>query len=68
MRIANHTAGKRKTGSSIEPTTMIGLAYGPGVPGFVAGNPNVVDYVELPFELLRHDPSAIEAGGPGSWL
>jgi uncharacterized protein (UPF0276 family) len=36
---------------------LIGLAYGPGVPGFIARNPGAIDYVELPFELLRHDPS-----------
>jgi hypothetical protein len=37
-------------------TTRIGLAYGPGIPEFIAANPGLVDYVELPFEQLRHDP------------
>jgi uncharacterized protein (UPF0276 family) len=50
---------KRETTRPSEPM-MVGLAYGPGVPGFVRRNPRIVDYVELPFELLRHDPSAIE--------
>jgi uncharacterized protein (UPF0276 family) len=40
---------------------MVGLAYGPGVPGFIERNPRIVDYVELPFELLRYDPSTIKA-------
>lgn len=35
----------------------IGLAYGTGVPGFLERNPNRVDYVEIPFEQLRHAPS-----------
>jgi uncharacterized protein len=43
-------------------TTSIGLANGPSVRGFLERNPGLVDYVELPFELLRHDPSAIEIG------
>jgi uncharacterized protein len=34
----------------------IGLAYGTGVPGFVASNPGAVDYIEIPFEQLRHAP------------
>jgi hypothetical protein len=37
--------------------TKIGLAYGPGSVDFVRRNPGLVDYIELPFELLRHDPS-----------
>src|SRR5437867_310444 len=37
---------------------MLGLAYGPGVPPFVDRNPGLIDYVELPFELLRHDPAS----------
>jgi uncharacterized protein (UPF0276 family) len=36
---------------------QIGLSYGPGLVSFVERNPGMVDYVELPFELLRHDPS-----------
>jgi uncharacterized protein len=36
--------------------TQLGLAYGPGILGFIESNPAVVDYVELPFEQLRHSP------------
>ncbi|MGC2781286.1 MAG: DUF692 family multinuclear iron-containing protein [Bradyrhizobium sp.] len=38
--------------------TWVGLANGPCVPGFVKRNPDLVDYIELPFELLQHDPAA----------
>lgn len=34
----------------------VGLAYGPIVPDFLATNPGLVDYVEIPFEQLRHSP------------
>jgi uncharacterized protein (UPF0276 family) len=37
-------------------TTAVGLAYGPNVPDFIAAHPGSVDYVELPFEQLRHAP------------
>ena len=36
----------------------IGLAYGPWIADVLARDPELVDYVEIPFELLRHDPSA----------
>jgi uncharacterized protein (UPF0276 family) len=36
--------------------TRIGLAYGTGVPRFIASNPGLIDYVEVPFEQLRHTP------------
>ena len=36
--------------------TRIGLAYGAGVPAFLEANPGLVDYVEVPFEQLRHAP------------
>ena len=36
--------------------TQIGLAYGPGFEGFIASNADLVDYVEIPFEQLRHAP------------
>jgi uncharacterized protein (UPF0276 family) len=39
-------------------TTAIGLALGPIVPDFIAANPQLVDYVEIPFEQLRHSPEA----------
>jgi len=38
----------------------VGIAYSGYTPTFVRENPDVVDYVEVPFELLRHDPSVIE--------
>jgi uncharacterized protein (UPF0276 family) len=38
-------------------SAKIGLAYGPGLVDFLERNPGLVDYVELPFELLRHNPS-----------
>ena len=34
----------------------LGLAYGPGFLEFVDANPGVIDYVEVPFEQLRHSP------------
>jgi uncharacterized protein (UPF0276 family) len=37
-------------------TTAVGLAYGPSVPDFIATHPGLIDYVELPFEQLRHAP------------
>jgi uncharacterized protein (UPF0276 family) len=36
--------------------TAVGLAYGPSVPDFIAAHPEAIDYVELPFEQLRHTP------------
>src|SRR5438552_2156025 len=37
-------------------TAHIGLAYGPGILEFIDSNPDLVDYVEMPFEQLRHSP------------
>jgi len=37
---------------------MLGFAHGPGTFPFLERNPGVADFVELPFELLRHDPTA----------
>jgi uncharacterized protein len=34
----------------------VGLAYGPGILEFIDSNPGLVDYVEMPFEQLRHSP------------
>jgi uncharacterized protein (UPF0276 family) len=36
--------------------TQIGLAYGPGFEDFIASNAGLIDYVEIPFEQLRHTP------------
>jgi uncharacterized protein len=37
-------------------TVAVGLAFGPIVPEFVLANPDLIDYVEIPFEQLRHSP------------
>lgn len=34
----------------------LGLAHGPGMPEFVASRPGLIDYIEIPFEQLRHAP------------
>lgn len=39
-------------------TVAVGLALGPSVPDFVSANPDLIDYVEIPFEQLRHTPDA----------
>ena len=39
-------------------TVAVGLAFGPIVPEFVSANPDLIDYVEIPFEQLRHSPEA----------
>lgn len=38
--------------------TWIGLANGPAVRGFHQRHPELVDYVEIPFEQIRHDAGA----------
>lgn len=43
--------------NSVVGTTHVGLAFGPGIPEFIAANDRLVDYVELPFEQLRHAPN-----------
>lgn len=37
-------------------TPWLGLALGPGTAELVAAEPGLVDYVEIPFEQLRHAP------------
>ncbi len=37
--------------------TQLGLAYSPAILDFVDSNPGLIDYVEVPFEQLRHTPS-----------
>jgi uncharacterized protein len=37
-------------------SSRLGLAYGPGVSELIAETPGLVDYVEVPFEQLRHTP------------
>lgn len=36
--------------------TSVGLAYGPSIPELIDANPGLVDYLEIPFEQLRHTP------------
>jgi uncharacterized protein (UPF0276 family) len=40
-------------------TTRVGIASGDGVAQFLEAHPGQLDYVELPFELLRHDPRSL---------
>lgn len=35
---------------------FVGLAYSPHAAQFARARPGIVDYIELPFEQLRHDP------------
>lgn len=37
-------------------TTRLGLAHGPGIMEFLDLHPRSIDYVEMPFEQLRHNP------------
>ena len=41
------------TGASV---AYVGLAYGPGIQQFMDSKPDVIDYIEVPFEQLRHSP------------
>jgi uncharacterized protein len=40
----------------------VGVAYAGYVPGYVDHCPGEADYVEVPFELLRHDPEVAKLG------
>jgi uncharacterized protein (UPF0276 family) len=45
--------------------TEVGVAYSRSTPEFIERNPGTVDYVEIPFELLCHDPAvATRVGTP----
>lgn len=46
-------------GAGTASGAQIGLAYGPGVAEFFDGFSAAVDYVEVPFEQLRHSPGLI---------
>ena len=37
----------------------VGLAYGPGVAELLAADPQLADYIEIPFEQLRHAPALL---------
>jgi uncharacterized protein len=43
-----------------ESHPAIGIAYSDYIPMFLNNHLDAVDYVEIPFELLRHKPSLIE--------
>jgi uncharacterized protein len=45
-----------RTLESAATTIQLGLAHGPGILEFMESNPGLVDYVEMPFEQLRHSP------------
>ncbi len=51
-----HGAYGMKFLESLADLAHLGLAHGPGILGFIDSNPGVIDYVELPFEQLRHSP------------
>jgi hypothetical protein len=40
----------------------VGLAYGPGVAALVARERGLADYIEIPFEQLRHAPALARLG------
>ena len=40
----------------VKGSPSIGIAYSTYVPSLLKAHPDVVDYVEVPFELLCHDP------------
>lgn len=44
----------------LEPHPAVGLAYNDYVPIFVEEHPDAIDFVEIPFELLRHNPAVAE--------
>jgi uncharacterized protein (UPF0276 family) len=43
-----------------ESSPLIGLAYNRGAESLIKRNPASADYLEVPFELLRHDASVID--------
>ena len=44
----------------MEDAPAIGVAYSGYVPAFLREHGDAVDYVEVPYELLRHDPSVFD--------
>jgi uncharacterized protein len=46
-----------------QKSTAVGAAYSAYVPTFVKSFPQSLDYVEVPFELLQHDPSILGVVG-----
>jgi uncharacterized protein (UPF0276 family) len=45
-------------GATPSGRTLVGLASGPCVRDFVGRHPGLIDYIEVPFELLQHDPAS----------
>lgn len=39
--------------------TLLGLAYGSGVQDFALAHPDLANYIEIPFEQLRHTPQLL---------
>jgi hypothetical protein len=46
----------------VDGPPAIGIAYSGYTPGFLDRHGAAVDYVEVPFELFRHDPAVMEIG------
>jgi uncharacterized protein (UPF0276 family) len=46
-----------KTVEFTSAVTRLGLAHGPGITEFLDLHPDSIDYVEMPFEQLRHNPA-----------
>jgi uncharacterized protein (UPF0276 family) len=40
--------------------TWVGAAYAPYVPALLNRKPGLADYIELPFELIEHEPAVLE--------
>ena len=43
-------------------STKVGIAYSNYVPAWLEAYPEAVDYVEVPYELLRYDPTVMRLG------
>jgi uncharacterized protein (UPF0276 family) len=43
---------------------MVGIAYSRYTPSFLEQHPDAIDYVEIPFELLRHNPAVAGTVAP----
>jgi uncharacterized protein len=46
--------------STFEHQPRVGIAYSSYVPSLLRTHPDAIDYIEIPYELLRHDPSVRE--------
>jgi uncharacterized protein len=59
MRRAGPGGGRDDEAHGDEP--RFGLAYGPAAQALSRTHPGVIDYVEVPYEHLRHDPGSLAA-------